>query len=1008
MSNVPPVSDREQRIRTVVVQFRKALARGEAIDIEAVAARHADLADDLRTILRAIVATEGDLGAADEVPQDAGRSPGLGEGLQEAPPAPQEDGETQYWAGEEAGSSTDDATRSLPPSGSSVPAGESVRSQGLPPGTQIGGFEIVSPIGRGGMGDVYVARERESQRMFALKLLSTTLPRSTATVDRFLNEATLAARLSHPRTTFVYGAGREADQFYITMELMPGHTLKDLVETDGPMPVRAAVDHALDILDGLDAAHSIGVIHRDLKPSNCFLDRDGRVKVGDFGLAKSLVANVDITQTGSFLGTPQFAAPEQIRRDNVDRRTDIFALGATLYFLLTGEAPFSGDPAAVIAKIVADPPEPIRKRRPEIPRSLSRIIHRCLAKNPSQRFSSVAELRRALRPFSTDGVSLSDVGRRIAAFALDLFVVSSLTVLVYLAFFGVWMTLKITESPVLLKPVLGFFANVSIVTILYYAITESFLGNSVGKHWLKLRVVDNYGESPNFLRCLWRAILFPGVFFTTVDVTQSLVTGWEPFQEWVRVALPIRLLREFVISEGFLFVKVALAAVCFSTMRRASGYRGLHEIWSGTRVVGLRPGGRKGLFRELASWGPDISPAKGLPQQLGGYTVEGALGASTRRLFLLARDSTLGRSVWMTVGTAFDFAGDRAQVNRVTRQRWLEKGSDGERQWQVMEAIDGGPLWKLVRPEGSFPWQAGARVLPALAEELLASVDDETLPERLTFDQLWLDRDGGLRLLDGPLRDDAEGRDHVTEGGQVTSSAERRDAAVSRAWSFLRDVARRCQADLAVPGAVLDELERLPQLPATREQLAATAERVREWSRVPYRLEWDNRLGVVAVAMFIEMSFLLTWTFVTIWYLASVMDYRFGPTVAVSLPVAMILPAVWGFVSRGGLAFSLSEMETRAIGSRKPSRWRSAVRAVLAWLPFATPIVIFRVLMFAFSPLATVDAGRNAATGITLAVVAGMVATFVGGIAVLTTVYSVWSPRRGLQDRLAGTYVVRR
>src|SRR5205085_2009873 len=180
--------------------------------------------------------------------------------------------------------------------------------------------------------------------------------------------------LVHPRCVFVYAADEEAGRPYIVMELMPGQTLQDLVGEKGPLPVTDAVKKIMDVLEGLHEAHELGVVHRDVKPSNCFLEDDGRVKVGDFGLAKSLVSSAHLTRTGSFLGTPLYASPEQIRADPLTPQTDVYSLAATLYFLLTGKAPFqSGDAAATLARIVSDDPPSLRGVRPEVPEALDRV-----------------------------------------------------------------------------------------------------------------------------------------------------------------------------------------------------------------------------------------------------------------------------------------------------------------------------------------------------------------------------------------------------------------------------------------------------------------------------------------------------------------------------------------------------------------------------------------------------------------------------------------------------------
>src|SRR5262249_35852936 len=155
-------------------------------------------------------------------------------------------------------------------------------------------------------------------------------------------------------------------QLYITMELMPGRTLNDVSKEEGQLPVPRAIDYILDVIDGLEAAHAAGVIHRDVKPSNCFLDGEGRAKGGDYGLAKSLLGDASLTRSGTFMGTPLFAAPEQLRGAKVDERTDIYAVGATLFYLIAGRAPFTGDAAAIIAQVASDTAPSLRSFCPAV------------------------------------------------------------------------------------------------------------------------------------------------------------------------------------------------------------------------------------------------------------------------------------------------------------------------------------------------------------------------------------------------------------------------------------------------------------------------------------------------------------------------------------------------------------------------------------------------------------------------------------------------------------------
>ena len=184
----------------------------------------------------------------------------------------------------------------------------------------VGPYRLIRKLGQGGMGTVFEASHVETGRNVALKLLSPEVRATDEMVQRFQRESQIAASINHPRSTFVYEAGEHDGQLYITMELMDGGTLKDIVAKEGPLPVGRAVDYVIDIIDGLLVAHNAGIVHRDLKPSNSFIDHDGRIKVGDFGLAKSFLGDSSLTQTGTFMGTPQYAAPEQIRNDDVVSR----------------------------------------------------------------------------------------------------------------------------------------------------------------------------------------------------------------------------------------------------------------------------------------------------------------------------------------------------------------------------------------------------------------------------------------------------------------------------------------------------------------------------------------------------------------------------------------------------------------------------------------------------------------------------------------------------------------
>src|ERR1017187_1795295 len=210
------------------------------------------------------------------------------------------------------------------------------------PGQNFGHFSIVRTLGRGGMGVVYEAQDLDSGRQVALKVLSQALESPKAR-KRFLHEGQLAASINHPNCVYIFGTEEIDGISVISMELASSGTLQDMVKDHGPMPAPKAVDAILQIIAGLEAAASEDVLHRDVKPANCFVSADGTIKVGDFGLSISASTRnaSDLISRGSFVGTPSCCAPEQLRGEKSSVRSDIYAVGVTLYYLLTGKIPRS-------------------------------------------------------------------------------------------------------------------------------------------------------------------------------------------------------------------------------------------------------------------------------------------------------------------------------------------------------------------------------------------------------------------------------------------------------------------------------------------------------------------------------------------------------------------------------------------------------------------------------------------------------------------------------------------
>jgi len=272
----------------------------------------------------------------------------------------------------------------------------------LTPGTKLGPYEITALIGAGGMGEVYRARDSRLKRDVAVKVLPRALSLDADRLRRFEQEALATAALNHPNILAVFDIGTSDGSPYAVSELLEGETLRDRLRS-GPIPVRKALDYALQIAHGLAAAHEKAIVHRDLKPENLFVTKDGRVKILDFGLAKltqaepsahtSLATVSHGTEAGMVLGTAGYMSPEQVRGLSLDTRSDIFSFGAILYEMLSGKRAFHGDTAAdTMSSILKEDPPDLSATNRNVSPALERIVQHCLEKSPEARFHSASDI----------------------------------------------------------------------------------------------------------------------------------------------------------------------------------------------------------------------------------------------------------------------------------------------------------------------------------------------------------------------------------------------------------------------------------------------------------------------------------------------------------------------------------------------------------------------------------------------------------------------------------------
>jgi serine/threonine-protein kinase len=356
----------------------------------------------------------------------------------------------------------------------------------LPAGTRLGPYEILAPIGTGGQGQVYRARDARLGREVAIKVLSDQLAQDPESLARFEREARAIAALAHPNILDVHDVGNEAGIAYLVTELLDGEALRGRL-TGSPLPWRTAVEIGLAVADGLASAHTHGIVHRDLKPENIFLTFDGRVKILDFGLArqepeKSTESSATIatpTRTGTVMGTFGYMSPEQARGGHADARSDIFALGCVLYEMVTGRRAFFGEsPADAQAAVLRDEPKDPADLVTGLPDHLRLVILRCLAKHPASRFESARDLAFALKvvgPEPARGPTPPPPGPRVA---LPIVILTALAVLASLAIFGVptWLHRAAPIDSLAVLP----FANASKdpnVDYLSDGITESLINS---------------------------------------------------------------------------------------------------------------------------------------------------------------------------------------------------------------------------------------------------------------------------------------------------------------------------------------------------------------------------------------------------------------------------------------------------------------------------------------------------------------------------------------------------
>ena len=825
---------------------------------------------------------------------------------------------------------------------------------------EFGGYRLLGLLGRGGMGTVYEAEQLTTSRRVALKMLGQQLD-SPDMRQRFLREGRLAAGVNHPNSLYIFGSEEIEGLPVITMEIAGAGTLKDKLKKRGPLAVTEAVDAVLDVISGLESAFAGGVLHRDIKPSNCFISPDGSVKVGDFGLSVSTLARTDTfaTASGKIMGTPAYASPEQLRGDALDLRGDIYSVGATLFTLLTDRAPFEGDNAVqVVANAVNQKPKPLTELRQDVPPGLERVVARCLAKEPDGRYADYTALRNALLPFGSKEPEPASLNVRGSAGWIDYLIAFLIPYVALMLFIGgekliVWPIYERTLYSARYYIALWSFG------FLYFSIVEGIWGGGLGKYLKGLRVVGSNGRPPGFGRALIR-ILIPIGIIEVIRNPLNMILISDAEWTWIQAVIYA------ATANACAWIPVVLTL----RVRRESGFATLWDLASGTRVV-IKP---KGTVR------PSIEPAAKAE-----ISTEGADSFGPYRIikeivpgkWIAATDPVLRRPIWLLLRNSSELSLARRNLARPGRLRWLQKVEVGEAIWDAFEATEGVSFSSLIEGGKHLPWSNLRHWLGDLASELWAATGDKTLPAELSLDYVWVTAQGHAVLLDEPWPDVQTGAERIEVGDLAGQQ------------HFLNAVAA-CAESTSLPlhaRGVLGNLEE-----AKFEKLSFLTGILRGLLDKPAEVGKGIRAG----SIFMMPLYLWIVTFIGFFQGELVQQWKDSLGVFVMITIMMVLGAI-ALLQLLGLAFhstighSIFRLAVINAKGGPANRVTLLRRWAIVWLPLFIPMSFAALLVKRAEP--------------TAAFISALVLL---GLWISAAVYAVIVPNRGLHDRLAGTWVVRR
>lgn len=884
---------------------------------------------------------------------------------------------------------------------------------------QIGGYRLLRKIGSGGMGSVYEAEDLGSGQHVALKLVKRGSDFSDSAAQRFRQEGRLASSISHPRCVFVIAADEDRGQPYIVMELMPGQTFIDLVRKEGPLHPSRAVSLIHDIIEGLQEAHSLGLVHRDVKPANCFIDDQGRAKIGDFGLAKVLDHSngndsptaVELTGTGTFIGTPLYAAPEQIKGQSVDQQVDVYAVGATLYYLLTGKAPFEDQQSvtAVLARIVSEDPDPLSSFRQDLPFGLDAVVTKALERDRNRRYRDLESMRQALQAYLPGRTRIVRLGLRVAAYLVDFFtgaIVLGLLGLILGVIHGLVasQSTQQTLDNIFDENLLSAVIFAVLTQAIFFLLPETLWGTTLGKWCFRLRICDPAkGGKPSARKVLVRncifllvtAMLHWTVLFFTDDhqkpPSHIEEATSQKTEEW-----------RYDVRDTTLSTIVGMIILSL-TMRRSNGYRGLHELYSGTSTIWLPPRPPRtqlDISRQVNAI-PTRATLLAEPFTLGGFTVTHELWKGGSSAVYVGRDERLSRWVWVWLRPIDidKIEPARRGVSRPARWRWVGGGIHDGRTWDAFLATPGLTLQSLIDQGHRFDWSAAYHLLAELTEEIQAAQVDQTIPGKLSASQLWIQKRGSVQCLDVPTSPTASSNSCPSEKELLSFLGQVGRMSLEGSMMLSGDQLRR-----AIPVAGHDLINKLLADPVQVASIQALQQDLNSLSERPFFITRWARFrsllmqGIWLLIMLLVVMVLIGSTaFILQCFSGAWNDWQgIGSYMKMISPAAMpiytfLLSIGWAAWWRGRWSFGLVGLAIRRYDGSNVERWRLAWRIVI----LAAPLLL---LQFISSYTSLVSRWQ------------GMIVHWeqlpVLLLVVVTLVWIFASPARAWHDRLAGTVIV--